>query len=111
MARSGNRGSRFNWGKWGWKAWVVGVVMALVMLSGVGVIVQSVHEWRAGTAFFRYRNWEGELVSHGDILILAVLFPVVLVVAELWSWLLGRRERRIATDARKPHRHEPPARQ
>lgn len=107
MARPGNR---VNWGKWGWKAWIVGVVASLVMLSGVGLIVQAVHEWRAGTAFFRYRNWEGELVSPGDILILAVLFPVVLAVAELWSWWDGRREQRIAANARKHHRHEPPAR-
>lgn len=100
---------REKWGKWGWKAWVVGVVMTVVMLQGVVLIVQSLHEWRAGTAFFQYRNWEGQLVSHGDILILAVLFPVVLVVAELWSWWDGRHERRSAANARKHHRHEPPA--
>lgn len=80
----------------------VGRVLAgLVSLAAtVGLVVMLVKEWRAGTAFLRYRNWEGHLVSHADLLILIVAAPSALIVGFIWRWWDHRCEDRIAAEVR-----------
>jgi hypothetical protein len=64
---------------------------------GLWAIVRSlVREWRSGAAFARYRNWEGLMVSHADMLIFLAVAAIAMLVGGAWSvWDRGS-ERRLA---------------
>jgi len=84
------------------------VLVGLVGLAGsAALVIWLVREWRAGTAFTRYRNWEGHLVSLADILIVLVASTAALIVGGVLRWWEHRREDRIVRDIRERQRAHP----
>jgi predicted small integral membrane protein len=66
---------------------------AVVMLfGGVGLVLAIVGQFRAGTAFQRYKNWQGLWVSYGEILVFVGVVWSVLLVGGVWAWIARRRE-------------------
>jgi predicted small integral membrane protein len=66
---------------------------AVVMLFGsVGLVLAIVGQFRAGTAFQRYKNWQGLWVSYGEILVLVGVIWAALLIGGVWAWIARRRE-------------------
>jgi hypothetical protein len=72
---------------------LLGVLFFVVMLAcGVGLVLGMIARFSAGTAFNRYKNWEGLWVSYGEILVFAAVAWIVVVVGGLWAWIAQKRE-------------------
>jgi len=66
---------------------------AVVMLfGGVGLVLAIVGQFRAGTEFQRYKNWQGLWVSYGEVLVFVGVVWSVLLVGGVWAWIARRRE-------------------
>ena len=77
---------------------VSGVVMTIVGSVGALALVLGLWaEWRAGTLFDRYRNWDHQWTSHGEEMVIGATVVVGLAAVGLWSWKGRRRERRLLT--------------
>jgi hypothetical protein len=80
---------------------VVANLAALTFLAatllGLWVLVRNlVLEWRSGAAFTRYRNWEGLMVSHADMLIFMAIAGIAMIVGAVWSLWDRGKDRRLA---------------
>jgi hypothetical protein len=79
----------------------VQILSGLVSFAALaGLTVMLVKEWRAGTAFHRYRDWEGHLTSHADLLILLVASTAALIGGLIWRWWDQRRDERLIAEIR-----------
>jgi hypothetical protein len=77
----------------------------LVCIVSLWALVGSlVRGWRSGAAFTRYRNWNGMLVSHADVLILLTIAGVALAVGAAWSLWNRGKDRRLARKIAKDRR-------
>jgi hypothetical protein len=75
---------------------VSSVVMAVLAPLGTLVLVLSLwKEWRSGTLFDRYRNWDYQWTSHGEEIVVGVVVVLGLTATGLWSWKERRREQRL----------------
>jgi len=69
------------------------VLFSVVMLGGgVGLVLAMVAHFHAGTAFHRYKNWQGLWVSYGEVLVFAGVACGAVLVGGLWAWISRRRE-------------------
>ena len=74
---------------------VLTTIFAVVMgLTAVGLVFAFVAKFKSGTAFQRYKNWQGIWVSYGDLTVFAVVIVVVGMLGVLYSWFARRREER-----------------
>ena len=74
-------------------------------LLGLWVLVGNlVREWRSGAAFARYRNWEGVMVSHADMLVFLAIAGMAMLVGGAWSLWDRWRSRRLGKNIAKSRR-------
>jgi hypothetical protein len=72
---------------------LLSVLIAVVMLAGgIEVVLAMVARFHDGTAFQRYKNWQGLWVSYGEVLVFGAVAWAAVLVGGLWAWLARRRE-------------------
>ena len=72
---------------------LLNALFAVVMLFGsAGLVLAIIGQFRAGTAFQRYKNWQGLWVSYGELLVLVGVIWCALLVGGIWAWIARRRE-------------------
>jgi hypothetical protein len=80
--------------KTGTRKKLVGFVWAAAgVLGGFALLAVGLKEWQSGAAFYRYRNWEGQWVSHADGLVVGGVAVATFLPGIVWrAWDL-RHER------------------
>jgi hypothetical protein len=72
---------------------LLNAVFAVVMsCGGVGIVLAIIGQFRSGTAFQRYKNWQGLWVSYGELLVFVGVAWGAVLVGGLWAWIARRRE-------------------